>query len=122
MPLPIELDYDSDVPIYRQIVEAVIAAVHSKRLAADEQLPTIHELARRLDVNPNTIIRAYRDLEHGGYVISERGKGTFSNGKAPAGPTRKKVLERICQRALAEADRYGISGPELLEHLKKELS
>src|SRR5829696_1226640 len=77
MPLDVRIDYDRGVPVYRQIYEAVTAALASGVLARDEQLPTIHELAQRLQINPNTVARAYRELDQDGYIVSQRGRGTF---------------------------------------------
>jgi GntR family transcriptional regulator len=81
MPLPVlQLRYDAGVPVYRQICDAVLLALAHGELRRDEQLPTIHELARQLDVNPNTVVRAYRELERGGHLVAERGRGTFAAG------------------------------------------
>jgi DNA-binding transcriptional regulator YhcF (GntR family) len=77
MSLDLRIDYDRGVPVYRQIYDAVIAALASGALASDEQLPTIHELAKQLKINPNTVARAYRDLDQDGYIVALRGRGTF---------------------------------------------
>ncbi len=121
MPVEMRLNYDSGVPVYRQIIEGVVTALGSGELGPSEQLPTIHDLARRLDINPNTVIRAYRELEHGGYIVSQRGKGTFPSSDAPKPPSRKLVLAQICKRAIEEAVRHGIEPGELIEQLKREL-
>src|SRR5688572_5939379 len=96
MPLPpIVLDFDTGVPVYRQIKDAVVAALVRGDLAKDEQLPTIHELARALEVNPNTVARAYRELEASGHLVAERGKGTFPARKQPKAAKAAGALARI---------------------------
>src|SRR5687768_4669138 len=109
MPLDLRIDYDRGVPVYRQIYEAVTAALASGTLARDEQLPTIHELAQRLSINPNTVARAYRELDQDGYIVSHRGVGTFpSEEKAVSATDKQRALRTIFDRAIAEASRHGI--------------
>ena len=116
-----QLDYDRGVPVYRQIYEAVLAALAAGKLAGDEQLPTIKELSTRLDINPNTAARAYRDLERDGYLIARRGRGTFAAPNSPK-PTRdsKKALREICETALAEAAKHDLKASDLIEFLEGE--
>ena len=123
MALDLRLDYDRGVPVYRQIYEAVVAALAEGRLDRGEQLPTIHELAGRLEINPNTVARAYRELERDGYIIGKRGVGTFSTEPDEAPPAdRRQVLRGIFDRALAEAARHRIGVDELREYFRKARS
>jgi GntR family transcriptional regulator len=120
MPLPIELDHDRGVPVYRQIYEAVVRALTSGVLDRGEQLPTIHQLAARLEVNPNTVARSYRDLERDGHIFARRGRGTFpARGPAPEPEARKAVVEEIVARAVREAARHGIDRDEIVRHLQR---
>ena len=123
MPLDIHIDYDRGVPVYRQIYEAVAAALASGRLARDEQLPTIHELANSLSINPNTVARAYRELDQDGYIVSHRGKGTFPSEDAPVAATssadKQRVLRGIFDRAIAEAARHGLAASEVIRFFQK---
>ena len=122
MPLDIHIDYDRGVPVYRQIYEAVAAALASGRLARDEQLPTIHELADNLSINPNTVARAYRELDQDGYIVSHRGRGTFPSDDAPidtSAADKERVLRGIFDRAIAEAARHGIATTEVIRFFKK---
>jgi GntR family transcriptional regulator len=120
MPLVMQIDYDRGVPVYRQIYEAVTAALASGALARDEQLPTIHELAHRLEVNPNTVARAYRDLDQEGYIISQRGRGTFPAPKRAASAEDKQgVLRTIYDKAIAEAAGHGIAAAEVVRFFHK---
>lgn len=122
MALELRLDYDRGIPIYRQIYEAVVAALASGALDRGEQLPTIHELAGKLDINPNTVARAYRELEGDGYITAKRGVGTFpaSSGDEPAPPAdRSHILRGIFERAWAEATRHRIGIDELRAYFRK---
>jgi GntR family transcriptional regulator len=123
MPLaPITLDYESGVPVYRQIQDAVLGALARAEIGPDEQMPTIHQLARDLGVNPNTVARAYRELEQSGHLVGERGRGTFPAPTAVAKTIppaeRGGELKRIAARALADCARQGFSAADLLSLLK----
>ena|SRR5687767_12584162 len=121
MPLNVRIDYDRGVPVYRQIYEAVTAALASGVLARDEQLPTIHDLAQRLAINPNTVARAYRELDQDGYIVSHRGRGTFPSDDRPASSTADKnaALRSIFDRAIAEAASHGIAASEVIRYFQK---
>ena len=123
MALVLRLDYDRGVPIYRQIYEAVVGALATGGLDRGEQLPTIHELAGRLEINPNTVARAYRELEADGYIVGKRGVGTFPAEEEPAAASppadRERVLRGIFERAWADAARHRIGLSELRAYFRK---
>jgi GntR family transcriptional regulator len=120
MSLRMTLDYDRGVAIYRQIFDAVVSALASGELESDEQLPTIHELAAQLEINPNTVVRAYRDLESAGYVVSKRGRGTFPvETPAKRLPDRKRIIRDLYDRVVTEAARHRISPDELIENFRR---
>jgi GntR family transcriptional regulator len=122
MPFDLEIDYDRGIPVYRQIYEAVVAALSTGRLARDEQLPTIHELAARLVVNPNTVARAYRDLEADGHLVAKRGRGTFPAPERRSSPgDRDAVLDGIYRRAIEEGARHAIGAKEIVRYFRKAL-
>jgi len=121
MPIRIRLDYALGVPVFRQIHDAIAAALATGEIAHGEQLPTIHELARQLDVNPNTIVRAYRELEHAGLVVAERGRGTFPVQREESRDAKGELLRRIVARMLRECERNGISQAELMVFLRREI-
>lgn len=73
----IQLNYRDAKPIYEQIEDGVRKLVVTNALAVNEKLPSVRELASRLAINPNTISRAYKELEKEGYVYTVSGKGTF---------------------------------------------
>jgi GntR family transcriptional regulator len=119
---PLTLDYESGVPVYRQIQDAVVNALARQQLRPDEPLPTIHQLARELDVNPNTVARAYRELEQAGHVVGMRGRGTFpvpATAAKASSTARESELRKIAARALAECVRQGFTAAELVSVFKK---
>lgn len=73
----IQLNYRDAKPIYEQIKDGLRKLIVSNSLSANEKLPSVREMASRLAINPNTIQRAYHDLESEGYVYSVAGRGTF---------------------------------------------
>lgn len=120
MPLRILLDYDRGLPVYRQIYEAVVSALAAGNLDRDEQLPTIHDLAAELEINPNTVARAYRELESDGYIVGKRGVGTFpAEAPAVSATDRESILRSIFDRAVAEAARYRIGIDEIVRYFRK---
>ena len=108
-------------PIYQQIVEQVRRLLAAGRLEAGDELPTIRGLAEQLLVNPNTVARAYRELELAGLVEKRRTAGTFVSALAAPKPRRER-LKAISERAdglLAEAAQLGIGLEELIEVLRQ---
>ena len=78
------IDSGSGVPIYRQLVEQVRREVMLGRLAAGDQLPTLRDVVDALAINPNTVVKAYAELEHEGLVVRRQGMGTFVTSAPPA--------------------------------------
>ncbi len=88
----VQLEYRDAKPIYEQIKQGLRRLVVSHAIAADEKLPSVRELAARLAINPNTIQRAYRELESEGYLYSLPGKGTFAAGESAILKNRQEDL------------------------------
>jgi GntR family transcriptional regulator len=113
----IHISATDGVPIYQQIVNQVKYLVAAGRLAPGEEMPPIRVLAERLLVNPNTVARAYRELESAGVVEKRRTAGTYvSDAGSPL--ARKERLRIITERVdglLAEARQLGITVDELVE-------
>lgn len=112
-----QLSTSSRQPIYRQIVEQVREGIALGRLQAGEQLPSVRQLSRTLVVNPNTIARAYTELEREGALHNHQGKGVFV---APLSseltkPARKRRLLEQVDRLLTEAVHLGFTRRELLD-------
>lgn len=111
------VDPSASVPIYVQIIEQVKAAMASGLLQAGEQLPSVRDLAVSLTVNPNTISRAYQELERDGVILTQRGRGTFvaESDQRLTKQARLKRLEQVIERLLVEAYHLRISKAELLQ-------
>ena len=76
-PFRFSLDIQSGVPVYRQIIDQVQAGIATGALASGHQLPTVRQMAVDLAINPNTVLRAYRELEIRGVLETQQGTGTF---------------------------------------------
>jgi len=114
------LDMHSGVPVYRQVVDQVRGAVAAGSLAAGDQLPTVRQLAVDLEINPNTVVRAYRELEYDGLLETHQGTGTFISGqklRRPAGE-RQRQLEQIASDTIARAGAAGFNIRELIDQLR----
>jgi DNA-binding transcriptional regulator YhcF (GntR family) len=105
------------VPIYLQIVNQVKYLVASGRLAPDEDLPPIRALAEQLVINPNTVARAYRELEQAGIVVKKRTTGTYVSGAASplARRQRLKIVAERIDALLAEARQLNIDTETLID-------
>lgn len=105
MPAIFTVDPRSGVPIYLQLVEQVKRSVALGVLAAGEQLPTVKQMATDLTVNPNTVARAYRDLERAGVIETSPGRGSFVRSSTQANATLKQTVTDVVESALGEAIR-----------------
>ena len=120
------LEFHSGIPVYRQIIHHVQAAVADGRLREGDQLPTIRALHEKLSVNPNTVAKAYRELQHLGVLSVEHGSGSYIAPAAQAKPAelpareKKARLRELCARFAAEARSHGISFDELVDQLKRQ--
>lgn len=118
------IDPKSGVPFYRQIIEQVKFAIARGRLVPGEQLPTVRQLAVDLSVNPNTVIRAYRELEIEGVLDTQQGSGTYVGQKRPRVDKleQQRMLDQILSELLARAGGYGFTLDDVLEglHDRKE--
>ena len=90
----IQLNYRDAKPIYEQIKEGLRRLVITGAIAKDEKLPSVRELASELAINPNTIQRAYRELESEGYIYTVSGKGSFAAEQADVAGRRNETLLR----------------------------
>ncbi len=119
--MEIVIDQKSGVPFYRQIIEQIKFAIASADLAPGERLPTVRQLAVDLSVNPNTVIRAYRELEFEGVIETQQGSGTFVGRERPEVDQleRQRMLDQILTELLARASSYGFSLEDVREGLRQ---
>jgi GntR family transcriptional regulator len=115
------IDTKSGVPYYRQIIEQVKFAISRGHVATGDQLPTVRQLAVHLSINPNTVIRAYRELEIEGLLDTQQGSGTFVGNRRPKIDQleKKRMLDQIVTELLARASSYGFSLEDVLEGLRQ---
>jgi GntR family transcriptional regulator len=112
-----EINSASRLPIYQQLVQQVREAIARGDLKAHEQLPSVRQLSRDLVVNPNTIARAYTELERDGLLNNRPGRGVFvaePKGELTKDARRRRLLE-ILDRFLTEAVHLGFSAEEVLQ-------
>jgi GntR family transcriptional regulator len=119
-PFGFRLDLHSGVPVYRQIIDQVTGGVAAGALRPGAQLPTVRQLAVDLSINPNTVIRAYRELEIRGVLETQQGTGTFiSDQKIELdGSERQRRLDQLVQEFVARAGSAGFTVEELVEELE----
>lgn len=121
-----KIDAKSGVPFYRQIIEQVKYGIARGNLNTGDQLPTVRQLAVDLSVNPNTVVRAYRELEIEGMLETHQGSGTYVGERKPAIDRleSQRLLDQIVTEMLARASSYGFTLDDILEGLKlrKEVS
>ncbi len=115
------LDLSSGVPVYRQIIDQVTGGIAAGFLKPGDQLPTVRQLAVDLTINPNTVIRAYRELEIRGILVTQQGTGTFI-GNEPAQETakaeRQRLLDQFTKECVARAGAAGFTVEELIRQLE----
>ena len=121
-----QVEYNSGIPVYRQIINQACAAVGAGAFKPGDQLPTIRALSERLNVNPNTVAKAYRELELKGIIVSERGSGSFIQAQptaaAPGAREKKAKLKNLYNRLLADAAGSGLTESELLIFIKEKIT
>jgi len=119
--LDFRIDSKSGVPFYRQIIEQVKFAVSRGDLPAGTQLPTVRQMAVDLSVNPNTVIRAYKEMEIEGLLETHQGSGTFVTDRQPKidDMEHQRMLDQIITEMLARASSYGLVLDEVLAALKQ---
>jgi GntR family transcriptional regulator len=110
------LDQENGVPIYRQIIQQIEYAILSGRMKPGDRLPTIRSLAVELKTNPNTIAKAYGELEIRGILATQVGNGTYISDKKPApeeDDLNRKIRE-VCGRFMQELKALGVEKQDLI--------
>src|ERR1044072_5602416 len=111
----IQLDEHSGVPVYRQIIDQVRGGIASGAWAGGDQLPTVRQLAVDLSINPNTVVRAYRELEIRGILTTHQGTGTFITAAKvdPSDAERQRRLTQLVSEFVAHAGGAGYTLQEV---------
>ena len=105
----ISLDYRDSRPLYQQVKDNLRRMMLTGLLPPDEKLPSVRSLATQLAINPNTIQRAYNELEAEGYIYSVAGKGSFVSGTADADAVRRETLRADVKKLLNELRYLGVT-------------
>src|SRR5215469_5290917 len=113
------VDDDSALPVYEQLREQVKAALGRGELRRGEQLPSVRDVAASLGINPNTVNRAYSELERDGIVATKRGRGTFVTPKR-AGEEVGRLLQ-IAERFVAHARSLGYEGTQIVSAVRDQV-
>jgi len=111
----ITIETTSFIPIYEQIKNGIKGKISLGVLKANEPLPSIRDLAAELVVNPNTVARAYRDLESEGFITTRKGKASFvtENSSSLIKQERQRFIDEVFERAISEARKFGLGEEEI---------
>jgi GntR family transcriptional regulator len=117
----LRLDLQSGVPVYRQIIDQVLGGMAAGTLEAGDQLPTVRQVAVDLSINPNTVVRAYRELEIRGVLETQQGTGTFISHKKVRQDEveRRRQLGQLVTEFVSRAGASGFTVEELVEELNE---
>ena len=114
----ITINYRDTRPIYEQLKDSIRSRIVRKLIEADEKLPSVREMATLLSINPNTIQRAYRDLENEGYIYTVSGKGTFASPVQSTVNPRRSDLEEKFNDIVTELLYLGSTPGELYKRIE----
>ena len=115
----ISINYRDPRPIYEQVRDALRQLIVSGSLPSDQKLPSVRELASSLAINPNTIQRAYRELEQEGYICTVPGKGSFACARTDVDEERKSALLHQFDETVGELLYLGVSPAVLCARIRK---
>lgn len=115
----ISINYRDPRPIYEQVRDALRKLIVSGSLPSDQKLPSVRELASSLAINPNTIQRAYRELEQEGYICTVPGKGGFACARTDVDEERKSALLHQFDETVGELLYLGVSPAVLCARIRK---
>jgi GntR family transcriptional regulator len=120
----LHVDPDDELPIYDQIVRQVKFAVARQTLGPGQSVPSVRELARELAINPNTVARAYQQLQTEGVLVAVRGLAleVAKGAVEPCRQERRKLIQARLRQTLAEAQQSGVEDSELRHWIEKALS
>jgi len=116
------LDMSDKRPIYEQVTDKIKDLIDRRILTADEQLPSVRSLAVDLSINPNTIQRAYSELERMNYIYTVKGKGNFVADISDMLPKRQASYFKSLDALLDKAETYSLSKTDITEHINNYYS
>ncbi|MBQ6844636.1 MAG: GntR family transcriptional regulator [Agathobacter sp.] len=113
----IQINYRDPRPIYEQVKDGIRKLAYSGMIGPDEKLPSVRELASKLAINPNTISKAYKELEQEGFLYTITGRGTFINQDFDLNDRRKRELFQQFDKVVNELFDSSVSTTELKERI-----
>jgi GntR family transcriptional regulator len=116
------LNPSSGTPLYLQLVEHLKHAIDSGAIRAGEQLPSVRRMAEELVINPNTVVRAYRDLEAEGIVVLKHGSGVFVRESVVVRADLMRRAERIVRAAVTRLDALDLDADAIRRLVENELA
>jgi len=118
----VKIEYDASKPIYEQIVDEIKRMIVRGEVGPGEKLPSQRKMARKVEVNPNTIQRAYREMENMNLVETKRGLGTFiKEDNKVMNEISQEMANRTIEKFLEEMKSLGFENKEILDLLEKNL-
>ena len=115
----LSINYKDPRPIYEQVRDALRQLILSGAIKPEEKLPSVRELAGTLAINPNTIQRAYRELEGDGLIYTVAGKGAFAASDGKAAVRRREELTTVLRQTLQKLKLLGMTWQELTEEIQR---
>ena len=115
----VNLDYRDARPIYAQIIDGIKGQITAGIFCHGDRLPSVRELAAELTINPNTIQRAYRQLETEGWIVTVPGKGCFVSAGENCREQECRKLLTLLEETCASLEELGISRQDLAERIAK---
>lgn len=109
-----QVDFASRVPIYEQLCTNIIKLASAGVIKSGDKLPSVRILASQLGVNPNTVAKAYRELENNGYIFSTVGRGSFLTDKLSENSAQKMLAVEEFEKAVVNAQTFGVSKEQLI--------
>jgi GntR family transcriptional regulator len=118
----IHIDYNSGEPIIHQVIGQIKWLVVGGRLQRGQKLPSIRDFARRLKINPTTVTRIYKELEHDGIIVLRQGQGAFvaTNNRPTSKKEAKQVVKKKARKLFVEGLRMGLDKEEIDQVLNDE--
>lgn len=118
-----EFEFDDKMPIYLQIMDRIKMDIVTEKLKANDKLPSVREMAIQLKVNPNTLQRAYQELERIGIVYTQRGMGTFvGEGENMVADLKKEMAKEVMDSFILRMKRLGFTESEIIEKISNNIT
>ncbi|GMA98754.1 GntR family transcriptional regulator [Pelosinus sp. IPA-1] len=117
-----DLEFDDKMPIYLQIMDRIKMDIVTQKLKANDKLPSVREMSTILKVNPNTLQRAYQELERLGIVYTQRGMGTFvGEGDTMVDELKQEMAREVMDSFILRMKRLGFTEQEIIERISKNI-